>query len=311
MAFNRRAIKQNGSAIMPPRGWLGTPAADQVRYLEGPIDPELGVMALRGEDGKFVALLLHYTCHPVHVFPKQIISADWPGSWSRELREVYGPTCVPLVLNGCCGDVNPWDPWDPDYANDHHRMGKTLADTAVKVISKLAYADDGSLDWRVREIPLPIRQVEAKALKAAKGVIAKHPQPVWTGDDQTFVDRNWVKAALLVSVDRLRQKDGVVNYEIQVLRAGRTAFVGLPGEPFAEGGLRIKMASPTFPTFTAHCTTQYVGYLPTKRAFAHGGHEVNTSSWSKLVPEALDMVVEAASETLREVFPSVLRSDAT
>ncbi len=302
LAFNRRAIKQGGKAVMPPRGWLGTPAAEQVRCLEGPIDPELGVMAMRAADGTFVTLLLHYSCHPVHVFPKRIASADWPGAWATELQERHGQDRVALVLNGCCGDVNPWDPWDPDYANDHQRMGRMLADTTAELIDRVDFVDDAVLDWRIRHVPLPIRQVEPDALAAAEDVIAHHPQPIWADDDRTTVDREWVRAALLVSVDRLRQRDGVVDYEIQVLRVGQTAFVGLPGEPFAEGGIRIKMGSPTFPTFVAHCTTQYVGYLPTQRAFAHGGHEVDTSSWSKLVPEALDGVVDAAVELLGEVF---------
>jgi len=301
-AFNRRAIRQDGRAVMPPRGWLGTPAAERIRYLEGPIDPELGVMAVRAGGGEFATLLLHYTCHPVHVFPKRIISADWPGAWSAALQKRYGPTCVPLVVNGCCGDVNPWDPWDPDYANDHQLMGRTLAETAVGLIDRLKFTDDAVLDWRIRHVPLPIREVEAKPLAAARRFIAEHPQPIWTGDDRTVVDRKWVQAALLVSVDELRRRDGAVDYEIQVLRIGDTAIVGLPGEPFAEGGLRIKMGSPTFPTFIAHCTTQYVGYLPTKRAFAHGGHEVNISSWSKLVPDALDIVVNGAVELLGQVF---------
>ena len=39
-----------------------------------------------------------------------------------------------------------------------------------------------------------------------------------------------------------------LDYEIQVFRVGNAAFVSLPGEPFVEGQLAIKIASPTFPT---------------------------------------------------------------
>jgi len=79
-------------------------------------------------------------------------------------------------------------------------------------------------------------------------------------------------------------------------------IVGLPGEPFVEGQLRIKMGSHAKYTYIAHCTTQHVGYIPTREAFAHGGHEIETCYWSKLVPEALDMIVNASLELLQEIL---------
>jgi len=94
----------------------------------------------------------------------------------------------------------------------------------------------------------------------------------------------------------------LLDYEVQVLRVGDAAFVGLPGEPFVECGLRIKLASPTYPTYIAHCTTEYVGYIPIREAFERGGHEVNTRYWAKLVPEAIDLIVDGATGILRDVF---------
>jgi hypothetical protein len=100
----------------------------------------------------------------------------------------------------------------------------------------------------------------------------------------------------------MRQRSPVFEYEVQVLRIGDTAFVGLLGEPFVECGLRIKLASPTYPTYIVHCTTTYVGYIPIREAFDRGGHEVNTRYWAKLVPEAIDLIVEGATGVLRDVF---------
>jgi hypothetical protein len=101
---------------------------------------------------------------------------------------------------------------------------------------------------------------------------------------------------------RVLAQDPELDYEIQVFRIADAAFLALPGEPFVEGGLRIKIASPTYPTCVVHCTNQYVGYIPTKDAFDRGGHEVNTTTWSKLVPEALDMIVDASTVLLRGLF---------
>ena len=84
---------------------------------------------------------------------------------------------------------------------------------------------------------------------------------------QTQVDMTWYRAAMLVSVDLQRQREKHIDYEIQVLRIGNAVIVGLPGEPFVEGQLAIKQASPATRTIVAHCANQYVGYIPTQRAF--------------------------------------------
>src|SRR5262249_36326041 len=105
----------------------------------------------------------------------------------------------------------------------------------------------------------------------------------------------------LVEHETLRERDGTWEYEVQVLRIGPAALVGLPGEPFVEGGLRIKLASPTFPTYIVH-NTNYAAYIPTREAFERGGYEVRAGLISKFAPEALDTIVAAATELLRTMF---------
>jgi hypothetical protein len=275
--------------------------------MEGPIDPEVGVVAFRGEDGNFVSYLLNYACHPVNVFPALAVSADWPGAWADELRQ--NGFSVPLVLNGCCGDVNPWPAYDPEFRRDHLRMGRILAQMTRSVLQTMTFERDVLLDFAIRRIRIPLRKVDAEQLKSASDLLAKHPVPLWEDTDRSRVKTEWMMAAGVMSVHLAQQRDEFLDYEIQVLRIGNTAFVGLPGEPFAEGGLRIKMASPAALTYVVHCTTQYAGYLPTKQAVPRGGHEGRTSSWVRLIPEALDMVVDAAGGLLRDVFMRGGRSE--
>lgn len=298
VAFNRRMVMRNGSISMPGGGSRIDPSS---RYLEGPIDPELGVLCLRENSLRFAAMLLSYTCHPVNVFPKPIISADWPGVLAAELRRTYGQQCVPLVLNGACGNINPWDPYDPHYERDHERMGAVLAATARKVVETLGFSDDVALDWRSEHLQLPLRDPDPSELAESRALLRDHPTPRWTDDQHRQVDPKWVYAKALVEHQTLVEREASWDYEIQVLRIGPAALVGLPGEPFVEGGLRIKLASPTFPTYIVH-NTNYAAYLPTREAFQRGGYETKTGLISKFVPEALDLVVDAASRVLREVF---------
>jgi len=304
LAFNRRAVTRDGGIMMPPPMWHWGPLGPtDVRYVEGPIDPELGVLCVRDNALQVPAIVANYTCHPVHVFPKPLVSADWPGALAAGLQEGYGAECVALVLNGACGNVNPWPPFDPDYREDHVRMGRLLAERARAAVESLQFADDAALDWRTEHLPIPLREVKAAELEHAQRVLAERPQPVWADEVWSGVDPAWMVAASVYSVHLMRQRSPVLDYEVQVLRVGNAAFVGLPGEPFVEGALRIKLASPTYPTYVAHCTTQYVGYIPIREALQRGGHEVNTRYWAKLVPEALDLIVEGAVSALNHVFP--------
>jgi len=53
VAFNRRVVMRDGSART-----LGLEAGDpNILYVEGPIDPELGVLSVSGEGLRMVAML--------------------------------------------------------------------------------------------------------------------------------------------------------------------------------------------------------------------------------------------------------------
>lgn len=302
LAFNRRAVTNDGKVRMPGPRWEGPLGPTYLRYLEGPIDPEVGVICLQADDLRPVAMLLHYTCHPVNIFPKPVVSADWPGAWAEEVRRRVGSSCVPVVLNGCCGDINPWDPFDPAYVPDHVRMGKMLADTTEKILDNSSYETDSMIDARVRRVLLPFREVDTALQEEAQRILTAHPTPAFAQDNPRRVDPNWVKAASIMSIELSRRRRPALDYEITVFRLGRAALVGLPGEPFVEGQLRIKMASAAYRTYIAHCASHYAGYLPTREAFARGGHEVETRFWAKLTPDALDVVVETTVQLIEELF---------
>ena len=175
-AFNRRAVMRDGKVFMPHNLWKDNPLGPtQLLYMEGPMDPEVGVLAVRAESGELICVLVNYTCHPVHVFPKAVVSADWPGALCDALEESYDG-CIPLVVNGCCGNINPWPPFDPDYEfnGDHVAMGNALADMTRKVVASLEWQDEGTLDWRARRVPLEIREPSLEQREADAQLLAQH-----------------------------------------------------------------------------------------------------------------------------------------
>jgi len=312
--FNRRAVNHAGMVQMPGPRWQPPLGPTYIHYLEGPIDPEVGVIVIQNEALQVLALVLHHTGHPVNVFPKEVISADWCGAWAARMQKRFGPRCVGLVVNGCCGNINPWNCYDPDYVPDHQRMGRLLAETTANVVDGLTIEDDVTVDFASDIVWIPMRDVSPEDLKEARDILTKHPEPLWcdtagyaayennqraSRPPHRTVDAAWMRAAGIMSNYLQKQREPRMDYEIQALRIGRTAVVGLPGEPFVEGQLRIKLESPTYPTYVAHCCNMYVGYIPTEEAFARGGHEV---FYSKLVPEALATIVKHTRELIGTIF---------
>jgi len=299
VAFNRRMITKSGDVGMPL-----FMDRNQDRYMEGPIDPELGVVCIRGESLQPLAMLLSYTAHPVNLHPERfeyVISADWPGALAAEMKTIYGPACTPLVLNGPCGNINPWDPWDPNFVRDHKRMGRILAGTAELVIDQILY-EDVELDWAVRHVPIPWRNEPGRDVDRARAYLDQHPQPIWADETHRAVDEHWTNAAWRLETHLRTENEQTYDYEIQVLRLGDIAIVGLPGEPFVEAGLEIKMASPAAFTYVAHLPAwPDLSYLPTKRAFDHGGYET-MHNVCRFAPSALETITAEAIDLLKDVF---------
>jgi hypothetical protein len=299
VAFNRRFVMRDGTGEM---GLGGHPPTD-VAYREGPIDPELGVVSFTTESLRPVAFLLHHTCNPVHDFPLRCVTADWPGAWSSRIRSRYGDYCVPLVINGCCANIHHSDFLSPPDVNTTERMGATLAEATLPVLKRLVYQDDSRLDYATRVIRIPLRKVPEHELARAKALLSEHPTPMWKeGLEGIAADWDWMYAISKVNLDRLIRKDTKFDFGIQVLRIGDFALVGLNGTVFVEAQLRLKMESPAARTFVASNANGYVGYVPTPGALERGGYETVTGTNSKLVPEALDMIVDSSVELLDSRF---------
>ncbi|OHB53048.1 MAG: hypothetical protein A2Y07_06520 [Planctomycetes bacterium GWF2_50_10] len=295
--FNRRAVNRDGSISMPAKQCKQPCGNTNLLYLEGPVDPELAIACFRTESLKKTAFVLNYTAHPVQVFDRPAVSGEWPGALCREMMREFGIGSFAMALNGCCGNINPWSPFDPEYkfATNPAAVGIELTKTAKNVLENMSFNNKAELDYRVGTLKIPFRAVSQDSLNAAQQLLKENPVPPWDDPDQQYISWPWMKAAGLVSVWLEQQREKIFDYEIRVLRIGDVFIIGLPGEPFVEGQLRIKLNSPVDKILIAH-NTYFAGYIPHKHAFSYplgkGGHEVELIYWSKLIPDALDMIVD-------------------
>ena len=99
-------------------------------------------------------------------------------------------------------------------------------------------------------------------------------------------------------------RESPVSVRLNVVRVGDAAICTNPAELYVEYGLAIKRCSPARVTLISELTDGYVGYVPTRDAFARGGYSTWPASSSKLDPGAGDLVVEHSHRLLDAAFPA-------
>jgi len=182
-------------------------------------------------------------------------------------------------------------------------MGRALAEMTERILLELTYTADAAVGFASGRVALPFRDIPPERSAAVERVLSRNAQPLFR-EDGSGVDPAWFRAASTRSVELQKRREAALDYEVQVLRVGDLAIVGLPGEPFVEGQLAIKVDSPAPFIQVTHMVSQYIGYLPTLAACGREGHESNgdVTYWAKLAPGALEAVVATARALIDELF---------
>jgi neutral ceramidase len=304
LQFNRRYWMRDGTLRTNPG--LGNP--DALRPA-GPVNPKMHLFAFRPTGGGPLTLVVNFALHAATIEGGAEISADYPGVLTRALQEALGPETVVLFLNGACGDINHWDVLhSPPPAYQHEgvaplpvttvnraateRSGLTLAQVVLDLLPSL----DCLPDWTAAEahtlLPAAVRQPDPQAVARAQAAQASG-QVGWPQTQDEVYD--W-EALQLARLGETR-----VDLEIQALRLGSAALLGIPAEVFTQIGLDIEARSPHPTTAVVELANGWEGYLPTEAAFAEGGYETLLARSSKLAPDTAGKVVEAALSVLARV----------
>lgn len=297
VAFNRRYVLRDGTASMgPPRG------AGEILCAEGPADPEVGILTVTSRKGRCLAAMLHHTCHPVHGYPHRWISHDWPGAWGEGVRGLLGKQCVPVVINGFCGNVQHYNALDPEFGSTYREMGRKLTESAERALADMQPLTNSPLAYVLERVEFPLRHLTRAEAAAARKLVRDNPEPWWRDETHTSILWEWVYAHGRLDLERQYRKRPSLSLAMQAFRVGEFGLVATPGEPFVQEQLRIKELSPTPWTFVAHMSNGYVGYVPTPEAFRRGGYETWTTTSSKLRPNALRIFGDTCLRQLNDLF---------
>lgn len=311
VSFNRRFVMRDGSV----RTWQSFTNAEVVRSA-GPIDPEIGLVTIRDEQGRPRGILSNFALHLDTVGGLKW-SADYPFFIEQALRQGTGSDVVSIFGTGCCGDINHANPRSRDR-NKADFIGGSIGDSIRRQLGQLHPLERTDLVVKSRVVPLPLQDATKEEVARSIQILdaAKRMQKV------DFLEH--VTAYKKLMLDQFRHREpharasdhitwglsrslaGIgesLPVDVTVMTLGRdVAIVCLPGEVFVELGLAIKQGSPFRTTLVIELSNHVETiYVPHRAAYAGGSYEVTNSA---VQPGAGEMLVEAALRLLREAATS-------
>jgi hypothetical protein len=294
ISFNRRFVMRDGREITHP-GKPGTPHHEEIVMPAGPIDPEVGVLAVRQNKDKIAGIVVKFACHNTVVGGNEC-SADYVGFLRKHLKSHYGENTPIVFLLGPCGDITQVDNQSTarEFGVEHaDMMGMKLAAAAIRTIDRVTW---------LPEAPIKVTTETAMlAIRAEPDANAERPPYGLGSDGSKVVADVYARERKLVAEER--GKTPKIPCEVQGIRIGSLGIATNGSEYFCEHGLRIKKCSPFPSTWVVSLANEYIGYVPTTQAFVGGGYEPRTARSSKLAPESGQRLVETALKSLGKIAP--------
>lgn len=150
---NRRLKLKNGKEA-DVRHAYSLPPDEEIAEV-GPIDPTIGILRLDRKDGKTLAVVYNFACHPIQGVPSGGNTADMTGFSSKVIEDNLSDGAIALFVQGCGGDINPIRYKDVNNPRDAETLGNLLGLSTLKGVRKIAAKDAGPLKIINEIIELP------------------------------------------------------------------------------------------------------------------------------------------------------------
>jgi hypothetical protein len=232
-----------------------------------PVDPTVLVLRIDDNQGKPLAVLVNYACHPVVLGSDNLqYSADFVGTMASTVEAAFDHAPLCFYLQGGDGDINPYYATTPLSEGAIARRdwtGKALGDEAVRVTKGIPTEAPGELaiDSADDVMSFPLRW-NAKTFRTA--LLNNYSSKV-------FEDH-----ADILGHDP--PPDHVELHVTTLLLNKRIVLIGLPGEPFVNFQINWRDQCPVPDAFFLGYTNGYFDYFPTIEAAAQGGYGAGDSN---------------------------------
>jgi hypothetical protein len=148
---NRRLTMKDGSMVDMRRAY--SMPLDEAVASVGPIDPQVGVLRLDGDDDTPLAVVYQFACHPIMNPPSKGCSADYPGFASKVIEDATG--AMAFFVQGCGGDINPVRYKEVTRTADAEPLGSMLGATVLAAARKIETKGDEVLQVSNATVSVP------------------------------------------------------------------------------------------------------------------------------------------------------------
>jgi hypothetical protein len=253
IGYNRRQVHPDGSVSM-----LWTNPAKQPTF---PVDPTVLVVRIDDKEGKPLALLVNYSCHPVVLGADNLqYSADFVGTMASTVEAAFDHATLCFFLQGGGGDINPYyatTPLSDDAIAKRDWTGKQLGDEVVRMAKTIhpEVPREPEIDFADDVMSFPLRW---------------NPHTLRAGLLDTYGPKVFEDHADLLAHDP--PPDHLDLHVTTLLLNRRIAAIGMPGEPFVNFQINWRDRCPLKDALFLGYANGYFDYFPTVEASAQGGY---------------------------------------
>jgi neutral ceramidase len=274
IGHNRLRVDADGKV-----GWF---ERNPTKIPTSPVDPTVTVVRVDAMDGKPMAVVVNYACHPVVLGEDNLqYSADFPGAMNRAVEQAMGG--MSFFLQGAPGDINPYftqQPLEQDAAKMLAWTGEHLGAEAARVAKEI-HTEGGEssilsaeelVKFRLRWNP---EQFHAALLKFLG------PEAI-----EGYIDPAAKEFSVPLATVLINKKIAIATF---------------PGEPFVEFQMNWRERCPVSTALLAGYTNGYYGYFPTIGAAVRGGYgAASAATWVE--PGAGEWIVDRAVVNIEKML---------
>ena len=316
VAYNRHQVLKDGTVALP----LQKPE-DVVK--QGTPDNIVRVLRVDDKDGKPIAVLTSFACHPsILDYGNLDISSDYVG-YTRDYveKEMGGIAMFATAASGnmCPVNFNVTDDVNKQYEYAKN-LGQAVGKEAVRIAKNIKTTDQVKVKAVSDIIDAPLyaipsrEQVEALLEENAeilekikRGEMTISPSNLVFSKAGQINYQSYYVDYLKDCLEKLSslglEESNKVTMEIQVVMINDFVLIGTPTEPYVEIGFAIQKNVPSKKCVLLHCTNGSEGYVPNRDAHEDGGYTVERAyrfygQLGAFAPELGEIIAETATKLI-------------
>lgn len=301
----------------------------------GPADDTVVVVRVSDDDGRSVATMVNYACHPTTLaWQNTLISPDFPGAMREVVEQATGAPC--LFLQGASGDLGPREGFvgDPAVAD---RNGRQLGYAALSALegmppprTRFEYAgpvESGAVLGPWRHAPIDAARLESlESWEEKRWTVPLPYRPELPTAEATKQDRaRWLQEerealgrddtaraaecrAFVERMDRQLVRVGdlppgpAFPFEVWLWRAGDAAWLAVKGEHYQLLQTELRRLAPGVPIVVLTLANGWQpGYLPTASTYDRGIYQADIAV---LAAGSLESLIASIAAAIAGCFPA-------